>query len=809
MIWFTIALFALSFLAAVLLAPKPQVEDQRPQTLDDVSFPRASENAPVALLLGSCRQKGPNTQWYGDFESVPITKKVKTGLFSSKRVTVGYKYYVGLALGMCLGPGVVLNRIWMDKEEVWSGTAGPDPTSLSINKPSLWGGDERGGGFVSTLKFYGGAFAQTQDPYLAGQVAPDEIPAYVGRAYLVFEKAYIGTSAQLRTMSFELARYTNGLGLAGGIERVGDDMNPAEMLYQLMTLEWGGLGVDSGELEISSFTAAAQTLFDEGNGMSLLIQRANAGSSAIEEVLRQIDGVLYQDPTTGKIVLDLIRQDYDVLDLPVFDPDNVVEVRSFSRGSWSDTYNQVRVAFTNRDNKFEQGTALAQDMANINSQGRLRSTSVSFPGATTAALAIALATRELAQLSVPLFKASLEVNRAGAQLRPGDPFILSWPDYGIAQVVMRVQRFNFGELIDGRIVLDCVQDEFAVNQTVFAAPEGSLHEPVDRSALPITDAVVAEVPYWMMQQQDFIPLPPSASNRTYLMVPARKPGQYQQGYTATIEQSGDSAVAVDHDLYTDTAVLETGFDRLQGFSTGTMTSMLISAPSDDGDWLAAASTAATKAGSNLLLMAGEIMSFETVTDNGNGTWTLGNVRRGLLDTRAVDHTAGEILYMLTADPISESEWAGTTAVVAKLQSFTDRDETTYADADTFGLTPNRRYERPLPPDYLTVGSSRSPATLTTVGPHTVDWRPRSRLNSEVRSENDAADTEEPGVTYTLRVYLNGVLQGGSTQTGLASPTASVTLTSGWNGTLRIEVASVRDSLESRTAGFIEVAVNVP
>lgn len=809
MIWFTIALFALSFLAAALLAPKPQVENQRPQTLDDLSFPQASENAPVALLLGSCRQKGPNTQWYGDFESVPITKKIKTGLFSSKRVTVGYKYYIGLALGMCLGPNVVLKRIWMDKDEVWSGTAGPAATSLSINKPSLFGGEERGGGFVSTMKFYGGSFAQAQDPYLAGQVAPDEIPGYVGRAYLVFEKAYIGTSAQLRTMSFELARYTNGLGLAGGIEQVGDDMNPAEMLYQILTLKWGGLGVSVDDIEVSSFTASAQTLFDEGNGMSLLITRANAGSTAIEEVLRQIDGVLYQDPTTGKIVLELIRSDYDVGDLPVFDPDNVVEIRSFSRGSWSDTYNQVRVSFTNRGNKFEQGTAVAQDMANINSQGRLRSTNLSFPGVTDPALAVDLATRELAQLSVPLFKASMEVNRSGAQLRPGDPFILSWPDYGIVQVVMRVQRFNFGELVDGRIVLDCVQDEFAVNQTIFAPPEDSLHETVDRTAVPITSAVVAEVPYWMMQQQDFIPLPPSAANRTFLMVPARKPGTYQQGYTATIEQGGDSAVAVDHDLYSDTAVLETAFDRLAGFSTGTMASMLISAPSDGGDWLVAASTTATKAGSNLFLLAGELMSFETVTDNGNGTWTLGNVRRGLLDSRAVDHSAGEILYLLTADPISESEWAGTTAVVAKLQSFTDRDETTYADADTFGLTPNRRYERPLPPDYLTVGSSRAPATLVTVGPHTIDWRPRSRLNTEVRSENDSADTEEAGVTYTLRVYLNGTIQSGKTQTGLASPTASTTLTSGWNGTVRFEVASVRDGLESRTAGFIEVAVNVP
>lgn len=805
MIWFTLALFAISFLVTALLAPKPKTEDARPSSLDDISFPQSSEGSPIALLLGSARLKGPNTLWYGDFESVAIKKKVKTGLFSSKKVTVGYKYYLGLALGLCLGPGVTLKRIWIEKDEVWSGTAGPDPAAISINKPSLYGGDEKGGGFVSTLRFYGGAFNQAANAYLNGQVSPDIMPSYVGQSYIVLEKAYIGTAAQLKAFSFELARYTNGLALAGGKNIVGSDLNPAELIYQLLTLDWGGLSVDPNEIDVASFQAVADTLFTEGNGMSLIISRANSGKDAIEEVLRQIDGVMYQDPSTGKIILDLIREDYVLEELTVLDETNIVAVRNFSRTSWEDTFNQVRVTYTNRSNKFEKGSAIVQDMANINAQGRLRSTNLSFPGCTEGALAVELATRELTQLSVPLFKATLEVNRLASQLRPGEAFIFSWPEYGIEQVIMRVQRFNLGELVDGRIVIDCVQDEFAVEQTIFAAPEDTLHEEIDRTALAIATAKLSEVPYWIAREGGLIP---STSNRTFMMVNAVKPGAYQQGYTATIEQGSTSAVAVDHLPYPDTAKLNTAFDRLAGFSTG-LTSIVIKEPSDSGDWLSAAATADTKAGANLFLLGDELMSYESFVDNLNGTWTLNNVRRGLLDTRAVDHSVDEVLYMLTADPVSESEWLGTTAATAKLQSFTDRDETAFADASSVGLTPNRRYERPLPPDYLTWASSRAPSTVTTAGPHTVDWRPRSRLTTTIQSEADAADTEEGGVTYTLRLYLNGVLQGGSTQTGLASPTASVTLSSGWSGTVRIEVVAVRDSLESYTAGFIEVPVNVP
>lgn len=809
MIWFTLALFAVTFLVTALLAPKPKVEDARAQSLDDVNFPTSGEGSPIALLLGSTRQRGPNTLWYGDFDSVAITKKVKTGLFSSKRVTVGYKYYIGLALGLCLGPGVVLKRIWFEKDEVWSGTAGPDPTSFTIDKPSLWGGEEKGGGFVGTLRFYGGSFTQPRNAYMEAQIAPEETPAYVGQSILVLEHPYIGTQAQLKAMSFELARYTNGLGLSSVQNIIGDDLNPAEILYQLLTLDWGGLDVDPSDIEVSSFLSAAATLADEGNGMSLIISSANSGKAAIEEVLRQIDGIMYQDPTTGKVVLDLVRRDYLVEDLTVLDETNIVSVRNFSRTSWEDTINQVRVNFTNRANKFEKGSAIVQDMANINAQGRLRSTNISFPGVTMSQLAVEIATRELTQLSVPLFKATLEVNRRAAQLRPGEPFIMSWPEYGIAQVVMRVQRFNLGELIDGRIVIDCVQDEFATDLTVFAAPEPTYHDPADRSALPITQAAVVEVPYWMMQQQDFTPLPPTGSNRTFVMALARKPGDYQQGYTATIEQGTASALAVDHDLYPESAVLNTAFDRLAGFSTGIMASMVINTPTDGGAWLVAAATAATKAGSNLIRLGAELMSFETVVNNGDGTWTLGTVRRGLLDTRAIDHAVGEVLYLLSVDPVSESEWAGTTALTGKFQSFTDKDETPYSSAASFPLAPNRRYERPLPPDYLTVGGSRTPATIVTVGPHTIAWRPRSRLTTTIQTENDAADTEEAGVTYTLRVYLNGVLQGSKTQTGLAVATANVTLNSGWSGTVRFEAVAVRDTLESYTAGFIEAAVNIP
>ena len=63
MIWFTLALFFVSFVVTALLAPKPHIENARPSSLEDVKFPRATENAPVPLVLGRVRMRAPNTLW--------------------------------------------------------------------------------------------------------------------------------------------------------------------------------------------------------------------------------------------------------------------------------------------------------------------------------------------------------------------------------------------------------------------------------------------------------------------------------------------------------------------------------------------------------------------------------------------------------------------------------------------------------------------------------------------------------------------------------------------------------------------------
>lgn len=785
-----LAIVIVGMVGLMLLMPKPKVENARPETLDKLNFPTASEGSPVPLLLGTVRHRGPNTLWYGDFEAKAIKKKVKTGLFSSKKVTTGYKYYVGLDLGLGLGPGVVLSKIWFDKDEVWSGAAGPNETSLSINKPDLWGGDEKGGGFIGTLRFYGGQLAQVVNAYVASKV-DNGLPAYVGQTHIVLEHCYIGTQAMLRPMSFELSRFTNNIGLSAGHERIGDDMNPAEMLFQIMTLDWGGLDVDPNDINLPSFVGVGETLYTEGNGMSLLISSPNSGRDAIEEVLRQIDGVMYQDPVTGKIILRLIREDYDLLTLPVLDKTNVSAVRSFARTSWDDTVNQVRVTYTNRSNKYEKGTAIVQDLANINSQGRIRPANFSFPGVTVGDLAQQLAQREMAQMSVPLFRATLEVNREAAGLRPGDAFIWSWDEYEIAQAVMRVQKFSLGDLLDGRIVIECVQDEYALDQTIFAPPESSGWVPIPTvTADPVTSRLVKESPYFLASASGLA----IAATQSVIMVAADLPAGADSFDVYTSTDGGTTYAESEEGLVPNAVgTLNTAVTGAASLATGVIASIdvLLADASD----LEAHTAAEVAQGAGLFLIDGELMAYEGMAVAG-GTVTLSNVWRSLLDTSPGAHAVGAKVYFLDGSNVVEDLFAATATVKVKLATRTVDETMDYTTDAASTLTLNSRCSRPLPPAAIKFGAgaiNAPPADGSS--PVTITWANRNRLSQTIRKIGDASSANEAGQQTVIRWRKNG---GAWTALTYAPGVKTATIDTGSAAadTIDWEFYSTRDGLDS-------------
>jgi hypothetical protein len=181
------------------------------------------------------------------------------------------------------------------------------------------------------------------------------------------------------------------------------------------------------------------------------------------------------------------------------------------------------------------------------------------------------------------------------------------------------------------------------------------------------------------------------------------------------------------------------------------------------------------------------------------TITLG---RACADTTPQEHAAGERLYFYrdgaAYDP---TERVDGEADDVKLLTNTGSDRLDAAYATPLAITFASRQSRPYPPAQLRINTLPAPAYL--YGALTVEWVHRDRL----LQADQLVDTEEAGIgpeagtTYTVRTYVDGVLD--DTQAGITGTSATVNPSA--SGNVRIEVEAERDGAASWQAQVREFA----
>ena len=114
----------------------------------------------------------------------------------SKKVTVGYKYYVGMHMVLCHGPVDSVTAIEVDDRTAWSGAA--TGGSVSINAPDLFGGESREGGVVGTVDVMMGGTTQGRNDYLQSKLGSD-IPAFRGVLSAILRQVYVGNNPYLKS----------------------------------------------------------------------------------------------------------------------------------------------------------------------------------------------------------------------------------------------------------------------------------------------------------------------------------------------------------------------------------------------------------------------------------------------------------------------------------------------------------------------------------------------------------------------------------------------------------------------------------
>lgn len=802
-------IMVVSAIIFALLIPPLQIENARPGDFEDDAFPKATENAPIPYLIGMRRVDSPNTLFVGGFRPEPITERIRVSLFKKKTIIVGYRYYLTIDLGICLGgvEGVTLHGIYVDDKEVWTGTA-TDDTPFSFSDLELFGGHKKGGGFSATCRFYPGTFVQPKNAYIDAMPESNGLlTRYLGVSHLVMQDAYVGESPSLKKIGFKVSRFTNTLGLTGGMEIIEvTSVNVAEAIYAGMVDDWGGMGIDPNLIDYDNFVENAELFFTEKNGAAGVLYREKDGKGFVQELLRQVDAVMGVNPSTNKIILKPLRLDYDPSELPIYGPGMIESVDNFSQTLWSELVSQVKVGFKDETNDYQDATAVDQDLAVASITGKLKTVSVSMPLVTRPSLATIIAGRELNQLSRPAITATLIFNRKGYKLAPGSVFKWTWPDYNVTAMIMRVKNITSGTDDDITLKVEVARDPYGELYTTFADPVPGISNPLTTTPEPVEVFDYYDAPEYLVLNADAGFEPDGIGHPSYLMLwpsPANASSISVSAYL-------DDDTAYQDQVFPSSGLLTTPIDLTDGFATGILTSIDIittNFPEDYGD----SDAADVRAGRNLIWINGEVLGFEEFTNLGSGAYRLFDVHRALLNTKQATHAAATRIHFLDTDDyfsLSTVDESTSPAVVKFVPS------SGAVTLDPTGITGSNiplvgAYDRPDPPDYIRVDGAR---TLVDAEPggttYVVTWRARDKSLGTIQLIADAADTVS-GMTWNLYIF-NITRNTGPiyTATGLTLQTQDVILPADDNfgDTLEIRVYSVKSGRTSVTYDWFRFTV---
>lgn len=808
--WLTLLLF----IALELLRPKPKIENAKPLGLGDFRIPTATEGRPLPLIWGTVRIEGPNVIWYGDLNQEAIIEKVKTGLFSSQRVTRGFRYHLGLQQALCQGATgtaaeeVTLRKVWIGDKVVGDFTSTPivHDGTFTIDRPNLFGGEDLGrGGVVGTLRFHAGTNDQAPSDYLGGRrvtdattiaaagtgyaeddvltedgdgvgparatfnvdtvggsgevltitritgglyttesaspadttVAPaggtgctltlaygtpfqDEggaTPAYRDTCYVDPDvvNTLLGTSDSIDPWKWELRRIPDGLALPGGEELVDGGVNPMNVIYEFLTNSDWGRGIATGKINTSNFSTAAATLATEGNGFSFLLDRQIDDQDLLRMVEEQIGGVVFENPLSGQWEVKLIRDDFDIDTVPEITGSGLIEVK-FSRVTWESTTNQVRVPFNDQADEYKATFGFAQDMANVLVVGTNISTTVNHPGVKTGSLANAIAWRELRVLSTPLAQANLIVDRSFYGLLPGDPFAFTDPDVGFVKLPMRVKSIKYGNLLDGKITIDAVQDVFVAAAGVFDDPPSSNWDPPgdDLVAYPVGEQLAFEAPRALTFRD------PNTVDPESFKVYAAARKQSNEAVFEMRERHNSGAPIGAYSPFgsvTQFQLIGRLNSALNLSGTNPVGSILVVPDPDTQSAIETAFPDVADVGElgteliSLILIDDEFLlvtSAQTSTSNVQ----LNTVYRGVLDSVQADHNAGASVFLLFVGAgMSDTALPPTENVEVKLIPQNAVAELTEGDATLIAFTMANRTSRPYPPAAFDLNSVTLDTTL--------------------------------------------------------------------------------------------------
>lgn len=692
----------------------------------------------------------------------------------SSKITIGYKFYMTLHMGLSTAVDGI-RQIVAGGKQLFVGNI-TESGDVQLDKPELFGGDQKEGGIVGTLSVMMGDADQQPHPLLVQQLGTP-MPAFRGLATLLFDGEVSSITPYIKPWSFQVERYVKGWRTPvwePDLCQVGSGMNPAHILYRAITDPVTGLGRDPSTLDLDKLKAAAQTLKNEGLGLCLKWSRSDVLNNFVGMVTNHVAGMWVDDPVTGKQYLKLLRGDYDVEALDVLDESNIIELSSFDQTALAGAINQVTVTYhdceTNKD-----AAVTVQNPAAILAQGRTVSQSNQYPGLWNGDLATRIAMRDLRGPSSLPARAKVKVHST-VEVTLGDVRAFSWGRLNVTRMPMRVLEIDRGTPGDSAITLTLSQDIYSMPEQVYVVVQPPLWTAPDQQPYPIAHQQLVEASYRdlsaNLSKADLAQVDATAG---YVEALAARPTTTSISYAVWSRTGGADFAQHGTGDFAPTAVLAADIPCEAGPTVVTITA------EQDLDQ--------AEIGSEVLL-EGELCRLVAV-DLANHTVTLA---RGCVDTVPVAHAAGARLWVTDQfTGVDRTEYITGETVDAKLLTVAGDGTLDASLAPIATLQLDERQIRPYAPGALTIAGESYPTDVTVDMP--VAWAHRDRL-LQADQLVDTAQTSigpEPGTTYTVRVY-----QGGALKATYADIDGTSCMPDRLNadGTVRIEVEASRDGYKS-------------
>ena len=681
-----------------------------------------------------------------------------------KETTIGYKYSIGMHLVVCHGPVDEVQDIIVGERSAYS-TPITASSIITIDKPDLFGGEKKEGGVVGVVDVHFGEAGQTKNNYLMAQLGPD-IPAFRGVLSLILNQVYLTAMSRYpkpiwvkvkrlaATGWYDAKKEIAGVGIPTDVDYIPNgSANPAHIIYECLTNKDWGLGLPTSIIDNASFMATADQLYTENFGLSLLYSQQNRIEKFIQTILGYINGILYNDNSTGKFVLKLVRkaETAEINSSEQFDEFNISELSKYERPSYAELINEVILKY--RPQGWVVDSALTvQNLAAIEAEQGVVSQTVNYTGIDNATIATRIAIRELNQYSTPLAKVSFICNRSGWAVVPGDVIRLSWESLGIANMVIRVFSVNYGTLKNGEIIIEGTEDIYSLPETAYLTRQPSGWEDPVRAPTPALFQKIFETNYYDIQTtfEDSVKQAITETSAFVEMATAIPQGLGTASYQLFSDEGSAevSYVFKEDSPYTPTAEL-----------VGNITPIVNSITYINADTL----IRLVQVG-QALVIDDEILRIDSVNLVAKSI----GVGRGCLDTVPSAHTTGARIWFTGVDLGNDSfEYLDGDTLHLKPLVQTDIAVLPIGSASSSELLLVGRQNKPYPPANLLINTTQYPSVIT--GSLALTWAHRDRTQ-QVTGLIDtltASIGPETGVGYKLLMFNenNTLINQISSQTG--------------------------------------------